>query len=673
MRRAPLVTERSRRAVERAALLGQVAVATLAAVALIGLIRPGVARALDGTITSDGPLTQIITTPDLNCQVQHRDDVSFEFFGGDIGSCGTFFASGGTIYGPPIIAGSAGNAAAQWTQVSQAPVSGSGSGFDPYRLVTVVDAGASGIRLEQTDSYVQGDERYRTDLKFTNSTGSEVRGIVYRAADCFLQDSDVGYGRVDSGAPACVISPDENARIEQWLPITAGSHYLEAGYQDVWTAVGEGTSFPDTCACDVAIDNGAGLSWEVTIPANGSLTISHETFFSPLGRRGAVQSLRDAVPGPADISFDPVVIASSAVLATGIVFFVPFPATLFNSTLEEHYAEVTAFVGRIRRRTARTLSRLFAWGRRSVAARMNRSSAPSASVPAQPTAPAAVTGAPATAAAEEDDGRFWRTPLGILAFVGISALLYGFLDPTFGFDVLSLATFLGLGLGMLVMLASIAVPLWLGSRRIGLGRMSANALPGTLLIALGCVVLSRVADFQPGYLYGMIVGFAFTRELSRIEQGRLDAYATISGLVVAIVAWILLPIVRGSAGTGEQPFGNALLETACATVVVAGLEAAVFGMMPLRFLPGERVRAWNRRVWMGILGVATFAFAHILLNPSSGYLADSTRTSLLTVALLLAIFGGGSVLFWAWFRMRGQPSAAPPAVPPPASSGGPSA
>lgn len=659
----PLLPEQSWPLVDRAVFLGQVAVATVVAVALIGLFRPNVARAVDGTIASDGPLTQIITTPDLNCQVQHRDDISFEFFGGDIGSCGTFFASNGTIYGPPILAGSAGNAVAQWTQVSQAPASGSGSGFDPYRLVTVVDAGASGLRLEQTDSYVQGDEAYRTDLTFTNSTGSDVRGIVYRAADCFLQDSDVGYGRVDSGAPACVISPEENARIEQWLPITGGSHYLEAGYQDVWTAIGEGTSFPDTCACDVAIDNGAGLSWEVTIPANGSLTVSHQTFFSPLGRRGAVQSLRDAVPGPADISLDPVVIASSAVIATGIVFFVPFPATLFNSTLEEHYAEVTGFVGRIRRRTARTLSRLFAWGRRTVATRMNRPNAPPPSVQGQPPAPAAAA-PPAEAAADEDDGRFWRTPLGILAFVGISALLYGFLDPTFGFDLLSVATFLGLGLGMLVMLASIAIPLWFGSRSRSLGRMSANALPGTLLIALGCVILSRVADFQPGYLYGMIVGFAFTRELSRIEQGRLDAFATITGLVVAIVAWILLPIVRGSAGAGEQPFTNALLETACATVVVAGLEAAVFGMMPLRFLPGERVRAWNRRVWMGILGVATFAFAHILLNPTSGYLADSTRTSLLTVVLLLAIFGGGSVLFWAWFRLRGQSTAAPPAVPP---------
>jgi hypothetical protein len=107
-----------------------------------------------------------------------------------------------------------------------------------------------------------------------------------------------------------------------------------------------------------------------------------------------------------------------------------------------------------------------------------------------------------------------------------------------------------------------------------------------------------------------------------------------------------------------------MLETAAATVVVAGLEAAVIGMLPVRFLPGERVRAWNQRVWIGLLGVATFAFCHILLNPSAGYLSDTTRTSLFTVIWLLALFGGGSVLFWAYFRFRREPHAEPPPPPP---------
>jgi hypothetical protein len=161
-----------------------------------------------------------------------------------------------------------------------------------------------------------------------------------------------------------------------------------------------------------------------------------------------------------------------------------------------------------------------------------------------------------------------------------------------------------------------------------------------------CVIVSRLADFQPGYLYGLIVGFAFTREIAKLDEGRLEGVATAVGLAGSVVAWLLLGAVRES----SSGFSGIAMETALATVVVAGLEAALFGMMPLRFLPGERVRAWNQRFWMALVGVAAFAFFHILLNPSSGYLAESERSSMATVVGLLIVFGIGSVAFWAFFR-----------------------
>jgi hypothetical protein len=40
------------------------------------------------------------------------------------------------------------------------------------------------------------------------------------------------------------------------------------------------------------------------------------------------------------------------------------------------------------------------------------------------------------------------------------------------------------------------------------------------------------------------------------------------------------------------------------------------------------------------------------MNPGSGYLADKTRTPMLTIVVLLAFFGLGSVVFWAYFRFR---------------------
>jgi hypothetical protein len=662
-RASPSLASSPRPALRVAARAARVAgVVAIAAIALAPAWSVPAAAA-DGEITSEGPLTRIIVTPDLNCQVAHEDDISLEFFGGDVGACGTFLSVGDSIYGPASVPSGGAVASQPWTPESQSAVTGSGRGGDPFRIVTVVEAGDADIRLEQTDSYEIGQESYRTDITISNDGDGERRAILYRAGDCFLQDSDAGFGRVDDGAPACVISQERDARIEQWVPVTPGSRYFEGGYSDVWARVGSGESFPDQCACDQQIDNGAGLSWEIVIPAGGSVELAHLTFFSPEGRQPTT-TLRDSVAGPTDITLDPVVLASSAVIAAGVVVFVPFPAALFNSTLEQHYAEVMTMVARFRGWLARLIGR----GWRAVrSARSPRPETPSGA--STDPAPAGEVAAPRPRF--ELDEAFWRSPLGIAAFIGASALLYGLLDPTFGFDASSLATFLGLALGMIVMLLAFAVPLFIGARRQGIG-LAARALPATLLVAAGCVVISRVAEFQPGYVYGLIIGFTFSRALSKADEGRLDAVAAGCALALAIVAWIALPFVRGSGAGGSQPFGAALLETTFATVVVAGLEAAAIAMLPLRFMPGERVRNWNQRVWAGLLGVAAFGFLHILLNPSSGYLADSTRTSLFTVVWLLLAFGGGSVLFWAYFRFRRQP-AADPTPPPPMPSGEPPA
>ncbi len=661
MRQRPAGLERSwQRGVGRALLAVQV-IGTLLLVAILATAPRVSAAGGQAEIASEGPLTRVIISGDLNCQVAHEADQSLEFFGGELGACGTFLSFGDTLYGPADVP-SGGGGATGWTPVSQVPVAGSGSGSDPFRIVTTVEAADTGMRIEQTDSYVIGDESYRTDVRIVNGTGSEQRVVLFRAADCYLQDSDVGFGRVDNGSPACVISQESDARIEQWVPISPGSAHYEGSYSTMWQLVAEQEPFPNTCQCDTSVDNGAGLSWEATVAGSESVTLSHLTFFSPEGRRAGTP-IRDAVPGPNEINLDPVVVASSVALAAGVVFIVPFPAALFNSTLEENYAEVTGWWRRLGGRVSRSANRGARWaGSRIQNARRGQPDPASTAqqIAAEPTVEPAATMA-------EEPTAFWRTPAGIVTFIGLSALLYSLLDPTFGFSIDSLGTLIGLALGLLLTLAVYAIPLFLLGRGRG-GGMVAQALPGTLFIAAICVILSRVANFQPGYLYGLIIGFGFARELSKVAEGRLVGIATATSLGASIVAWLVLPAVRDGGGVDLT---GIILETALATVVVAGLEGALFGMLPLRFLPGERVRAWNSRFWMGLVGVAAFAFFHILMNPSAGYLADTERTSMATVVGLLLVFGVGSVLFWAYFRFlhRRPAGALSPASAPAGGSG----
>jgi uncharacterized membrane protein YhdT len=244
----------------------------------------------------------------------------------------------------------------------------------------------------------------------------------------------------------------------------------------------------------------------------------------------------------------------------------------------------------------------------------------------------------------------------MIGFILLSALLYGFLDPTFGFSLISLATFGGLALGLLIVLLAYGLPLVFYSRKRGIA-LTVRALPVTLLIGIVCVLISRLVSFQPGYLYGLIIGFIFAHSVPRDLEGRAEATAAGASLLVALVAWVALAFLRGSQ-TGTEDFATALFEAASVTIVVAGLENAVFAMLPLRFMPGAAVYGWNRRVWIVLIALGLFGFAHVLLNPSAGYLADTTRTSFFTLVLLLIGFGLASVLFWAYFRFRPKKQAA---------------
>lgn len=262
------------------------------------------AQSTTRTIASSGPLDEIILSDELNCQVGHVDDSDFEFFDptNPIGACTTQVHADGVTYGPSSIP--AGNDPTPFTAVSQSEVAGSGTASDPFQVTTVVDAGGTGLRITETDSYVVGRDSYRTDVAITNTGPDPKPVIVYRAGDCYLQNSDEGFGSFDAatGAVSCVEAVEDTSgtvpgdRIEQWLPLTAGSHFYHAIYSEVWDRIDAGLPFDDTCRCEEYIDNGGGLSWDLTVPSGGSRSVSHLTTFSPVGTQPLTMTKTAASP-----------------------------------------------------------------------------------------------------------------------------------------------------------------------------------------------------------------------------------------------------------------------------------------------------------------------------------------------------------------------------------------
>jgi hypothetical protein len=245
--------------------------------------------------------------------------------------------------------------------------------------------------------------------------------------------------------------------------------------------------------------------------------------------------------------------------------------------------------------------------------------------------------------------------LGVGLFLALTALVSSFVDPTFGLNARSIFEFLGFLVGVTVVLASFKLPPMLAHRRKTgeLGRL--RPLPWALVIAAVFVIVSRVGNLQPGYLYGIVLGAIFTREVSDDDEGRETIYGSIWTLLASLLAWIGLTWVRGLGLTTADALGTFAL-SALGCILVSGLEATAFGLMPLRFMPGYAIYRWNRPVWAVLFGLSVFAFIHILIGPSSGYVSSLNPAAFVAALGVFAVFGAVSIGTWAYFRFRPQPA-----------------
>lgn len=269
--------------------------ATATPPAVKGVRYPGIQLGAYKSVTSSGPLTDITFGDDLSCQVKYSTSTLFQVFPPDQrpGDCGTFLAVDGTLYAPDFT-GHGGTATTDlgsytaYTLVSQTPTTGAGTSADPYIVTTVVDAGTSGLRITEMDTYVRGRTYYRSDIVVSNRGTTTKSAILSRGVDCYLAGSDTGIGALYPNSGVGCASP-ASTRTERLLPQSgqvpaSAARWYEAGYNSVWQQIGAKLPLPNTCACGSKIDNGIAVAWTITtLPPQGSVlrTVLHD--FADLG------------------------------------------------------------------------------------------------------------------------------------------------------------------------------------------------------------------------------------------------------------------------------------------------------------------------------------------------------------------------------------------------------
>jgi hypothetical protein len=321
----------------------------------------------------------------------------------------------------------------------------------------------------------------------------------------------------------------------------------------------------------------------------------------PPNRSLVVSSVEDV----RQVSTSGSVLLTNVLLAAGLLVLIPFPSELFDSTLKAHPDEVRRWFRFIPLRP----------GRRRVSAWIG--------------------------------SRWVAFPL----FTLVAAALYSLLDPGFGLNSQSLALYLGLVVALVVVTLGSNLPGLLHLRFVQGAMPRLRVLPWTLPIAAACVLVSRLADVHPGYVYGLLAGYTFEGEYSKRTEGRAAAISTAGLFALSIVAWLAWTPVKAAAEQPGAGFAVLVLDAMLAMIFVAGLETMAFGLVPLRFLEGEKIVAWSRLVWAAMFAAGVFGLLHLLLNPRSGHLATAGG-GVVTLILLFAAFGTASFAMWAYFRFR---------------------
>lgn len=316
-----------------------------------------------------------------------------------------------------------------------------------------------------------------------------------------------------------------------------------------------------------------------------------------------------SMPTPRQVFADPLAIVVTAVVAIVGLAFITFPANVFNKTFEEHYEDIVGIRNR--------------WMRRSRRQPGDR---------------------PRSEASR-------RIAFGAVVVAG--AFLGGLLNPQAGFNTQTLAAVIAAALVVLAS-ARIAVVVSRLYRRAR-HREAANhlqALPLGLLVAALCVVISRLSDFQPGYLYGVVAGVVFTTKLLEHEEGQVVAIEHGTVMVAGIACWLLWLPVNSWATAHPTVFPLALLDDFLASMFAAALVGNVVAMLPLTHFPGRAVTRWHRGAWGAIFGIALFALLLVLVHPNGGN--HPGAVAWMTAGVLFIGFGGGSLVF-KWFMDKRFP------------------
>lgn len=165
---------------------------------------------------------------------------------------------------------------APFTQTSAPVLTGTGTAGDPYVVTSHFDATAQ-IHITQTITHVSGTTQFKATWTILNN-GSPTNMQAFEGADMYVNGNDNGTGTLSGSSPNRVIGSvasdgTQGQLVEQ--AVSPWNHYFSGMNSPFYKATGDSTYgyLPDTVDPTLQ-DSGEGVEWDVTLPSNGTKTLS---------------------------------------------------------------------------------------------------------------------------------------------------------------------------------------------------------------------------------------------------------------------------------------------------------------------------------------------------------------------------------------------------------------
>jgi hypothetical protein len=236
-------------------------------------------------------------------------------------------------------------------------------------------------------------------------------------------------------------------------------------------------------------------------------------------------------------------------------------------------------------------------------------------------------------------------PLGLI--LGVS-VVFGFVDPDFGLNLVSLRMVLSLAAALFLITYGASWATRLLLRRFWDAESRITLHPGLAVFAVIGVIVARLLEFSPGFLLGIVIGLELVRAGRRAELASvLVQFGIILGL--AVVGWLGYSLLV--AGGPPDGFWPALGRDTLVALTAEGLIALLVGALPLQFLEGRDLWERSKGLWLGCFFVIAVAFSLLVLPTAS---AATSAVDLGVWSISLLVFAALAVSVWAIFARIDQ-------------------